>query len=163
MTAQSQMANQYNQSTSKKSEPVFMVCQFTDDQVFKQVLIKYSELLLELKRPLVDYINILQHLTCRLEHCFTTHDGSGQVPRKQAAKFTSVTKITGSVTHLENCQKCMILMKKRDLFKHDFWCRTALPHMSNQMPFLNPEDIFSTTYIILLSSSHRTKLKTASC
>lgn len=97
-----------------------MVCQLTHDRVLKQVLRKYSDLLLKIKRPLVDCINVLQYLTYRLEHLFTTYDSSGQVPRKQVVKFTSVTKITGSVTHLESCQKCMILMKKRDLFKHDF-------------------------------------------
>lgn len=38
-----------------------MVCQLTDDQVFKQVLSEYSDLLFKFKRPLVDYINILQY------------------------------------------------------------------------------------------------------
>lgn len=69
-----------------------MVCQLTHDRVLKQVLRKHSDLLLKIKRPLVDYTNVLQYLTYRLEHLFTTYDSSVQVPRKQVVKFTSVTK-----------------------------------------------------------------------
>lgn len=135
-----------------------MVLQLTADQVLKKVLRKCPDLMLKLVLVCKDLFLIilmsLQYLTYGLEHLFTTYDSAGQTPKKHVVKITSVANITGSITHLENCQKCIIFMKKHDLFKQDFSCYTALPHMSNQMPFLNPEDIFSLTYIILLSSFH---------
>lgn len=121
-----------------------------------KLFLAYKELLLILGTS-------LQYQTCGQEHLFITYDSAGQTPKKYVVKNSQVTRVIGSTTHLENCQKCTSLIKKHRVLKYDFRCCSALPHMSTQMPFLNPEDIFSRAYIIPLSSFHQTKQNTGSC